>query len=122
MADLAKRWISYWEHSEGTLAPEDSDANTMLDGLVRDDPETCWQTILAILEKIEADPSIKQFQVLAAGPLEDLLTEHGPNIIAKVELQARRDPKFNFLLGGVWQNAMNNDIWSRVQAIRNKVW
>ena len=120
VSDLANQWVSYWDHPDGAAVV--ADADSVLGNLARDDPEACWHTILAILERIEADPSNKAFQVLAAGPLEDLLAEHGPAVIASVELQARRDPKLNLLLGGVWQNAISNDVWSRVQAIRNAVW
>ena len=39
-----------------------------------------------------------------------------------IEELARKDPKFNYLLGGVWRNAMTDEVWQRLQAIRNHVW
>jgi hypothetical protein len=60
--------------------------------------------------------------LLAAGPLEDLLAHHGELWIDRVEAQAQADPKFNYLLGGVWQNQMTEDVWQRVQAVRRDVW
>ena len=60
--------------------------------------------------------------VLAAGPLEDLLAKRGEDFIDRVEELARKDPKFNDLLGGVWRNTMTDEVWQRVQAIRNHVW
>ena len=62
------------------------------------------------------------FAILAAGALEDLLADHGPDYIDRVEDTARKDPKFNRLLGGVWKNSITDDVWHRVQAIRNEVW
>ena len=75
---------------------------------------TAWQFILATLAR---DSSDKILGMLAAGPLEDLLARHGRTVIARVETEARRQPLFAKLLGAVWQNAMPDDIWARVQAI-----
>jgi hypothetical protein len=60
--------------------------------------------------------------VLAAGPLEDALAEHGPAIIEEVESRAARDPKFRHLLGGVWKNAMTDEVWDRVCKARGAAW
>ena len=30
--------------------------------------------------------------------------------------------RFNYLLGGVWRNAMTEEVWQRVQAARLHVW
>jgi uncharacterized protein DUF6869 len=64
----------------------------------------------------------KVVAVLAAGPLEDLLAKRGTEFIDRVEELARKDPKFNHLLGGVWRNTMPDEVWQRVQSIRNHVW
>jgi hypothetical protein len=80
------------------------------------------QEILEALGRMDADPSQQAFQVLAAGPLEDLLADHGAAIIVRVEEEARRNPRFNLLLGGVWRNSMTHDIWQRVEAARLTVW
>jgi hypothetical protein len=78
-----------------------------------------WRFILAVYKR---DLSNKVKAVLAAGPLEDLLAKQGSEFIDRVEELARKDPKFNNLLGGVWQNMMSNEIWQRVQAARHQVW
>ncbi len=49
--------------------------------------------------------------------MEQLLGRYGAKFIDRVETQARVDPKFAKLLGGVWQSTMSPDIWSRVQAV-----
>ena len=54
---------------------------------------------------------------LSAGPLEDLLVYHGHEVIDRVESEARSNPKFASLLGGVWKNAMADDIWRRIQGV-----
>ena len=85
-------------------------------------PEERFDAILNALSNTRADPSHSTFQQLASGPLEDLLSENGPQLIERIELEARKNPAFNLLLGGVWQGGMSNDIWGRIQAARLKSW
>ncbi|HUV96794.1 MAG TPA: hypothetical protein VMV98_04925, partial [Acidobacteriaceae bacterium] len=47
---------------------------------------------------------------------EDLLAKHCEIFIDRVEAEARKDPRFAKLLGGVWQNKMSDAVWKRVQA------
>jgi len=84
-----------------------------------DQPAMLWQFIL---DTYTRDISDRVLGMIAAGPLEDLLAYCGDDFIDDVEELARKDPKFNKLLGGVWQNAMSDDLWNRVQRARNSVW
>lgn len=120
--EIATDWIDYWKEHYATGEFPDREMKVDCFDLPREMPALCWQSILAILERIEADPDNDLFQVLAAGLLEDLLVHHGPAVIAEVERQAGRDARFNLLLGGVWRNAMSEDIWARVEACRREVW
>ena len=86
---------------------------------VHDEPEIAWPAILQILER---ELTEDQTSVLAAGPLEDLLAVHGLQFIERVEREAERSPRFNHLLGGVWQNQMSQEIWERVQKARREIW
>jgi hypothetical protein len=88
----------------------------VVDELVRGNPAYAWSLILDILA---ADPSRQIMETLSAGPLENLLARHGPAYIDAIEKQARADPLFARLLGGVWQNAMTADVWQRVQRARD---
>jgi hypothetical protein len=81
--------------------------------------EQLWRFITVAYKR---DLSDRAVGVLAAGPLEDLLAKQGPEFIDRVEELARKDPQFNYLLGGVWRNTMTDDIWQRVQTARHKVW
>ena len=87
--------------------------------LEQNDPESCWAAILKILSK---DPPDKVLSVLAAGPLEDLISEHGPLFIERIEEGSRKDPAFRHLLGGVWKSTSSPEIWSRIETIRGKPW
>ena len=81
-----------------------------------------FAAVLNALRNTKADPAHPTFKGLAAGALEDLLSEHGDELIEKVETEARRNPQFNLLLGGVWQGGMSSEIWRRIQAARLKAW
>jgi hypothetical protein len=63
------------------------------------------------------DQSIETIQSLSAGEIEDLLAMNGTEMIALVETEARHDPSFAKLLGGVWKNRMKDEVWSRLQAV-----
>jgi hypothetical protein len=119
---MADGWIRYWRAEETLGDVTDLDPEEDVHDLVRQDPDLGLNVILNILERIEAAPVTKLFQVLAAGPLEDLLVHHGPAIIDRVEAQAREDERFNLLLGGVWPNAITPDVWTRVERIRRQAW
>lgn len=81
--------------------------------IVKEYPEHAWRGILAVL----ADSRAKtHFALLAAGPLEDLLSYHGSAFIERVEKEAKLNPGFASLLAGVWQFEMSEEVWVRVQA------
>ena len=81
--------------------------------VIEDNPEMAWEAILIALH----DPRGKShIGVLAAGPLEDLLSRHGLAFIGRVEAKAKSDPTFAALLSGVWRNNMSEEVWARVQA------
>lgn len=78
-------------------------------------PEHAWAIVLLILRLAPEDGGV--LDNLAAGPLEGLLAHHGSTVIDWVESEARRNPKFKELLGGVWQSGISDLIWHRVQRV-----
>ena len=100
-ADNSIEWAAHWW------------ALLLLINLPHEDPERAWAIILEILQR---QPPEEALGLLAAGPLEDLLSEHGPAFIERVEARARDDPAFKDLLRGVWRLSMSDEIWARVQA------
>lgn len=115
LAALAEGWIAYW------TAPKDSPereahwwAPEREYDLVREEPDQAWILILEILRR---NNTAEILEVLSAGPLEDLLAKHGNYVIERVESEAKSNPSFATLLGGVWKNAMADDIWVRVQNV-----
>ncbi|MEP7076814.1 MAG: DUF6869 domain-containing protein [Acidobacteriota bacterium] len=119
---MADAWITYWQADKNSPERDANDwANQLLFDWAGTDykPDLVWQFIL---EAYLRDLSDKLISLLAAGPLEDLLARFGSDYIDRVETLARKDPKFNHLLGGVWKNAMLDNIWNRLQAARKEVW
>jgi hypothetical protein len=74
--------------------------------------EDRWNAILKILS---LNPPQSVISMLAAGPLEDLIADHGAEFIDRVELEARRSPTFGYLLGGVWPRGGSKEIFSRLE-------
>lgn len=87
--------------------------------LVRKDPERLWRLIVAA-SKRKLEPEVAAF--FAAGAVEDLLVEHGARFIDAVEKEARVNPAFNSLLGGVWLSGVEPSVKVRVEAVRLEVW
>ena len=119
---MARAWVAYWRQHESTGEFPDSEASEVVNDLAHDDPSEALAVILEILRSIEPDPETELFQVLAAGPVEDLLANSGDAIIENVEAEASRNEAFKLLLGGVWKNTMSQDIWERVERCRGGQW
>jgi hypothetical protein len=94
-------------------------AYSKLCDLCDDDPEICLKAIEIIRSK---DGSEKILSNLAAGPLEDLLSQHGEIFIERFEKMAKVDAQFKKLLGAVWQNSIPDHIWKRIKSVAGKSW
>ena len=110
--DLAAEWRASTEGDAGS-------GWSRLDDAASERPDIAWQTIV---RAVAFDLTREQLSVLAAGPLEVLLSSHGPDFIDRVEQEAAHNPRFNDLLGGVWRLEMSDDVWSRVQKARHSTW
>ena len=77
--------------------------------------EALWRFILKVVER---RPSEWALGMLAAGLLEDLISERGQDFIERVETQARRDSVFREVLNGVWQSSTPDALWARVEGAR----
>jgi hypothetical protein len=92
-------------------------ANEALREAIYHDADYAFEIIEAIHE---LDPDQKFVEEFAAGPVENLCAYQGVVLIDRIEQKARADKAFAFVLGGVWQNAMPDNIWERVQACRER--
>lgn len=83
--------------------------------LGHEEPGDCWKAIIGILAK---SPSSTVLANVAAGPLEDLIENHGVEFVDTIETNARKNPQFRNLLGGVWK-CSSPEIWESVEKARN---
>ena len=78
-------------------------------------PEAAWPAIVRLVACAENDEALAY---IAAGPLENLLADHGPTFIERVEAQAAHDSRFRRALKGVWgENRMEEDVIRRIAAL-----
>ena len=118
LTKFAESWIAFQKSRENSEM-----YNAMfwvferVDDLINEEPEEIWRLILKVLT---LNSSSEILAVLSAGPLEDLLVKHGDTMIDRVEKEAKSNPLFATLLGGVWQNSMTDTVWARVQAVWNR--
>jgi len=99
---------TYDDDEAGLHWTDDHLINLMLSGQI----EELWGFVLRTYRK---ELSQEVIGILSAGALEDVLASKGEEYIGRVELLAANDPKFRYLLGGVWQNAMSDEVWKRIQ-------
>jgi Family of unknown function (DUF6869) len=112
---VVRDWVALAHEEEGSAEYDRHfAAYDVVSDMVHERPDDAWNFIL---EALKLDASVAVVEVLSAGPLEDLLGYHGDRVIAHVEREARNNPAFAKLLGGVWRGQMTPEIWARVQSV-----
>jgi hypothetical protein len=111
VAELARAWVEQYSKSE-----RDRDDNffAMMDyesELREEDPDKAIDLIVEIL-KIETNPVM--LSLLAAGPLEDVISME---TIDRIEREASADKRFHDLLGGVWYYRASDELKARLDAL-----
>lgn len=118
---LVDAWIAGTEAGKGS--PEYENNWWALERIIEcsydGNHEFLWRFILCAHQR---KPSHRAIANLAAGPLEDLISQYGSIYIDQIERLAKDDSRFNYLLGGVWENDSEGEIWSRVQKARRESW
>jgi len=109
--ELARAWVEQYSKSE-----RDRDDNffAIMDyerDLREEDPDKAIDVIVEIL-KIETNPVL--LALLAAGPLEDVITME---TIDRIEREASADKRFHDLLGGVWYYRASDELKARLDAL-----
>lgn len=112
-ARFVRKWFAEWEPEP----PRFGRASQILNHLIDTKPDEAWDRILALIA--EAKP--ESLCYVAAGPLEDLLSHHGPTMIERIEALAASDPRFLSCLAGVWGHTrFESAIYARVQGVIQK--
>lgn len=120
--DLVEAWIRYNElglkQGEDALKDHpDRPADRAVSEMVRSQPFAAISFLQHALAKTDNEELLA---VLAAGPLEDLLVRHGPEVIDQIEQLVVENEKFRELLFGVWRNAIDATTWQRVERLRQE--
>ena len=116
--ELLEQWLCWaeWVKTPCSQAQPSglAEAACHFERLVKASPEEAWQAIVLSFadRRFEA-----HHDLLAAGPLEELLSLHGERFIDRVEAQAAQDVRFAFALSGIWGLTMPEAIFCRVQGI-----
>ena len=108
---LARAWVEQYSKSD-----RDRDDNffVLMDferDLREDDPDRAIDLILEILD-IETNPVL--LSMLAAGPLEDIISM---STIDRIEREAAVNKRFHDLLGGVWYFRAPEELKARLDAL-----
>ena len=106
---LLKEWIEWSIDPKGG-----SPGHSEFIWIIENEPEKGWVAILAATKDEKLHPHLG---VMAAGPLEDLIALHGEDFIDRIEVEAKVNPKFAWMLGGVWQSNIDENLWARVQQV-----
>jgi hypothetical protein len=89
---------------------------TVMNWKYDNEPDSLWSFILSVHER---DVEERVAGHLAAGPVEDLMSQFGESYIERVEDLANKDARFKRMLCGVWQDMMSDELWARFRRARN---
>jgi uncharacterized protein DUF6869 len=119
---IAKEWIEKWSGPEIPAVGAGVGASVLDWELPREQPELCLAAILEVLGRVDGSTPNRLLGVLAAGPLEDLLSCNGDAVVDDIDTLARRDPAFRLLLNGVWDSDIKPSILARLAKYRSDRW
>lgn len=112
--DFAAAWIA---ELGGASSDEDLGQRVVLMNFTAS-PDQQWKFVVAAVNSARTEDHLA---TIAAGPLEHLLIKHGDEYISLVEMESQNSKAFANAVASVWRNSMNNDVWSRLQAIQATV-
>jgi hypothetical protein len=120
---VAANWIAYAKFDPSKAPDRVFERGWLLYDLARLHPALAWEAIKCVVRRYPEAELITEAKTearhivgnTAAGPLENLLANHGVDFIDAIEAEARQDRRMHWALGGVWQNSMFPDVWGRVQ-------
>ena len=109
---IANGWLQHMR-----LEPPEDRANSWAFDTLYDlcfaSPEDAWLVTQARLSR-ELNLHLKS--LVAAGPIENLLAQHGPLFIERIEDRAMKDAEFKTILGGVWKNTRESRVLPRLRS------
>lgn len=114
-SDLARTWIELqYAYASGQPIDQYLWALDAMDALRETNPHSFLHLVLEIFS-YDSSPLVTGN--LAAGPLEDVLAQHGRAIIDEIERLATKDDRIRTLFGHIWRNVIDEDVWQRIQRL-----
>ncbi len=116
--NLVSTWIT--AEKSGSNSPEYETNWWAIETLIKlpnDNPELAWEIILRIFHKLEEVKDARLLEILAAGPIEDLLCSHGQNIIDRIEIEANKNITFKECIKGVRLTSSDTPVQQRFYKI-----
>lgn len=118
-AQLVDTWIAEHKDYRTEKHPTLGWAFKELNRLCDEEPFAALRAIDQIIAKDHSDPIM---EVLAAGPLENLLVKHGTIVVDEISKLAASNAAFRELLGGVWSAGIDPTVWEQVKNLRSAAW
>jgi hypothetical protein len=100
---FAERYLDYLRatyETEAFDAHPDYWTDLLMASLVDGHPETALDAIRAVLARCE---DTEEVEIVAAGPLEDLMNAHGAELLFRLDEIAADAPRFRLALALLWQ-------------------
>lgn len=95
---------------------EESWAPKYVQDLLEDHPEPGWDMVMQL---IKTAPSKDALAYVAEAALEDLLKNHGADLMDRVESESKANERFRCTLSNVWLTD-SDEIFPRFKALRKK--
>jgi len=100
-----QRFVRAWFEEWSPERPVFGCATKVLVDKIASTPQVAWGLILELVESAPDDDALGW---VGSGPLEDLLSEWGPDFIERVEVLTQSNDRFKRCLADVWG-------WSRIR-------
>ena len=105
VSKIAAAWLAshqnLWAHHE-------------LGRLCEEEPIRAWRVIEAMIESTDDVDTLKH---LGVGPVEDLVSEHGAEVIESIERSAQACPGVIVCLSAMAKSTTDEAVWARVQRL-----
>ena len=104
---FTKAWFEEWGEENWDWATQ------LLRKLIQYEPDSAWRLINELILNAQDE---EELGCVAAGPLEDLLCDHGSQFVDRVEQAAASSERFKRCLAGVWgHSSFEPSVYDRVQ-------
>jgi hypothetical protein len=117
--ELGRLYAEHYPPSDPEKEEDVAWVSDLMYHLVHEAPHVALDCIVSA-----ARQNLSAFQVscIAAGELEDIIADHGPVVIERIEALAQTSARFRYMLSGVWTRGEdpNGEIWQRVLRARTQ--